>query len=224
MRAASARAPLRPDALPAWTLAARRVLSLGRGKLAERVGREADGQRHRLTVLIAQAGPAPAAPAARNPKRARLVQARRRARELALRTLYESDVARHPPLEVLERRAGASGLEPEAAGYARELVAGVLQHRADLDAIIRERASAWPVAQMAAVDRNILRLGLFESLHRRDTVPVSVAINEGVVLAKLYGGDNSGRFVNGVLGRAVGSTPAESTDLPATQDQHSAEG
>ena len=222
--AASAPAPLRPDALPPWTLAARHVLSLQRGKLAERVGRDDRSRRHRRTVLIAHDGPPAPVPTARKPKHGRTVQGRRRARELALGALYESDVARHAPLDVLGRRLGDRSLESATSDYARDLVAGILEHRAELDAIIQERASAWPVAQMAPIDRNILRLGLFESLHRRDTVPVGVAINEAVELAKLYGGDNSGRFVNGVLGRAVGAAPAESTDLPASQDQHSAEG
>jgi transcription antitermination protein NusB len=135
---------------------------------------------------------------------------RRQARILALETLYETELAHHRPAEVLRRRS--TDLEPEAqvAEYARELLTGILKHRQELDDIIQARASAWPVTQMAAVDRNVLRLGLYESLHKRDTVPLKVAISEAGELAKLYGSDNSARFVNGVLGREVGSGPDDS--------------
>jgi N utilization substance protein B len=129
--------------------------------------------------------------------------ARRQARVLAFQTLYEADLARHPPGEVLQRLASEQGASEEALRYARELVAGVFQHRRELDELIQERAPAWPLAQMSAVDRNILRLGLFEVLHQRDKVPVGAAINEAVELAKAYGSDSSPRFVNGVLGRVV---------------------
>jgi N utilization substance protein B len=132
---------------------------------------------------------------------------------LALETLYETDLAHHRPGEVLQRRSSDSQPEPEVTEYAQELLAGVLQHRRELDDIIQARASAWPVAQMAAVDRNILRLGLYESLYKRDTVPVKVAISEAVELAKLYGSDSSARFVNGVIGRVVGPAPVE-TEKP----------
>jgi N utilization substance protein B len=124
------------------------------------------------------------------------------------------DVASHDPGAVLRRRTDALIGEDPAIEYARELLDGVLHHRVELDAIIQARASAWPVAQMAAVDRNILRIALFEALHRADVVPVSVAINEAVELAKRYGSDSSPRFVNGVLGRAVGSTSVDDQESP----------
>jgi transcription antitermination protein NusB len=130
---------------------------------------------------------------------------RRAARVLALETLFETDLAHHGPAEVLARRCAEVPRDPLAAGYARELLDGVLQHRRKLDDIIQQRATAYPVAQLATIDRNILRLGLYEVLYRNATVPVSVAINEAVELAKLYGGDSAARFVNGVLGRVVGS-------------------
>jgi transcription antitermination protein NusB len=152
-------------------------------------------------------------PEQRPSRRARGVPPRRLARVLALETLYETDLAHHRPGEVLQRRSSDSQPEPEVAEYAQELLAGVLQHRWELDDIIQARASAWPVAQMATVDRNILRLGLYESLYKRDTVPVKVAISEAVELAKLYGSDSSARFVNGVIGRVVGPAPVE-TEKP----------
>jgi N utilization substance protein B len=156
-------------------------------------------------------------------RRARGAPPRRRARVLAFETLYETDLAHHRPGEVLHRRAVDLQPQPEVAEYAQELLAGVLEHRHELDDIIQARASAWPVAQMAAVDRNILRLGLYECLYKRDTVPVKVAISEAVELAKLYGSDSSARFVNGVLGRVVGPTPGDTEDPTASQDQNNQE-
>jgi N utilization substance protein B len=141
--------------------------------------------------------------------RSRVAQGRRQARILALETLYETDLAHHHPSEVLQRRSAVLQPDAEVADYARELLAGILRHRRELDDIIQARASAWPVAQMSPVDRNVLRLGLYESLYKRDTVPLKAAINEAVELAKVYGGDNTARLVNGVLGREVGSIPVE---------------
>ena len=135
---------------------------------------------------------------------------RRRARVLAFQTLYEVDVARHPPGEVLRRFAGEQPASEEFAAYAREIVGGVLQHRAELDHVIHERAPAWPLAQMSAVDRNILRIGLFECMHRRDTVAPKTAINDSIELAKMFGSESSPRFVNGVLAGVVESLAAES--------------
>lgn len=151
-------------------------------------------------------------------RRGRQSQLRREARVLALETLYETDVAHHPAGDVLRRRLETLQPDPEALDYARELLTGVLQHRRELDAIIQERATAWPLAQMAAMDRTILRLGLFESLHQREKVPVRVAIDEAIELAKLYGGDQSPRFVNGVLGSAVGREPDESDETSAPRE------
>jgi N utilization substance protein B len=155
---------------------------------------------------------APAAPG-RGPRN------RRPARILALETLYETDVAHHPPGEVLQRRAAAQTTRPEMLAYARELLDGVLRHRQELDDIIQRRASQWPMAQMAAIDRNILRLALYECLYRSDTVPVKVAINEAVELAKLYGSESSARFINGVVGRVVGQ-PDDDQDSPTSRDQN----
>jgi transcription antitermination protein NusB len=125
---------------------------------------------------------------------------RREARVLAFKVLYEVDVAHHPPAAVLERLLAEERVDDRATEYARELVDGVLRERADLDRVIQERAPTWPLRQMAAVDRTILRLGLYETLHKRGIVPVKVAINEAIELAKMFGGESSPRFVNGVLG------------------------
>jgi N utilization substance protein B len=102
--------------------------------------------------------------------------------------------------------------------YARRLVDGVLRHRQALDAIIQSRASAFPLGQLATIDRTILRLGLYECLHERATVPLKVAINEAVELAKRYGSDSSPKFVNGVIGRALDALPDAPEDLEANRD------
>ena len=138
--------------------------------------------------------------------------ARRRARETAFKALYEGDVARHDPVQVLERLAEEEALPLEVTSYARELVGGVMGKQGELDARLKRLAPAYPVAQLPPVDRNILRLALWEVLHHSD-VPLKVAINEAVELAKTFGSDTSSRFVNGVLGsvadEVLGKEPQE---------------
>lgn len=129
--------------------------------------------------------------------------ARRRSRIAAFQTLFEADISGRPPLDVFERREGADLLAPEARAFTRHLLEGVAEHRAAIDAIIQERAPAFPLADMSAVDRNVLRLAIFEVLFDNRGAPLRVAINEAVELAKGYGSESSGRFVNGVLGAVV---------------------
>jgi N utilization substance protein B len=124
---------------------------------------------------------------------------RRRARTLALQALYEADTAGHAAEEVLARLVAQSTVKESVADFARELVTGVVEHRERIDEVIGKAAPAWPVAQLAPVDRNVLRLAILEILINNRT-PVRAAINEAVELAKSFGSDNSGRFVNGVLG------------------------
>jgi len=124
--------------------------------------------------------------------------ARRRARALALQALYEIDASGHKPNDVLTNLLGESRLSEDNAGFFRRLVNGVMLQKTKLDESIRKFAPAWPVEQMPIIDRNILRLAIFELLFDNST-PVKVAINEAIELAKSFGGDNSARFVNGVL-------------------------
>jgi len=124
---------------------------------------------------------------------------RRRARELALQTLYEVDSVGHKLEETLTRLLAEVRLSEENAAFTRELVNGVIQNREKIDHNIQTFAPAWPVEQIPVVDRNILRLAIFEVL-LDNRVPVKVAINEAVELAKTFGSDNSPKFVNGVLG------------------------
>ena len=163
---------------------------------------------------------------------------RRLGRALAFQALYEMDMGHHPPAQVLDRLSVAideAGVSPypnevlrDATSYAQHLVRGVLDNRPAIDGVIQQRAPLWPLAQMSAVDRNVLRIGLYESLYGNATVPLRTAINEAVELGKLFGSETSAKFVNGVLGRAVeasGTTESpphapgvdDTTIHPATQ-------
>lgn len=130
------------------------------------------------------------------------VQARRQARISALQALYEIDSTHHRAGDVVTHRLEDTPLPPEGETFLRDLVSGIVRHRDQLDSLIQKYAPAWPVAQIAVVDRNILRIALYE-LSGASGTPPKVAINEAVDLAKLFGSDNSSRFVNGVLGTAV---------------------
>ena len=125
--------------------------------------------------------------------------ARRRARVIALKALYEVDSVGHDRDETLTRLLADERLSEENAAFARELVSGVIQNKEKIDLNIQNFAPAWPIEQIPVVDRNILRLAIFEIL-LDNKVPVKVAINEAVELAKTFGSDNSSKFVNGVLG------------------------
>jgi len=125
--------------------------------------------------------------------------ARRKARTLTLQALYEIDSVGHKVEEVVSRLLGKKGLSAENVTFARELINGVIQNKEKIDRHIEEFAPAWPIEQIPAVDRNILRLAIFEIL-LDNKVPVKVAINEAVELAKTFGSDSSPKFVNGVLG------------------------
>ncbi|HEY4688664.1 MAG TPA: transcription antitermination factor NusB [Anaerolineae bacterium] len=130
---------------------------------------------------------------------------RRRARSVALQVLYEVDCTTHPPGTVLTQRLAEAQLKPDAEAFARTLVSGVLKHRQELDAAIRQHAPEWPIEQLAVVDRNVLRIAIYE-FRIAEMTPTRVAINEAIELAKEYGSDSASRFVNGVLG-AVASRP-----------------
>lgn len=124
--------------------------------------------------------------------------ARRKARALALQVLYEIDSAGRNPEEVITRLLADKQLSEESSVFIRELVEGVIRNRDELDGNIKQFAPAWPIEQILLIDRNILRLAIFELLFD-NKAPVKVAINEAVELAKSFGSDNSARFVNGVL-------------------------
>jgi N utilization substance protein B len=125
---------------------------------------------------------------------------RRRARIVAFQVLFEADASSRPVEPVLERRLLEAALTEDSDEFVRHLVDGVQQHLAEIDATIARYAGAFPLEDMAPVDRNVLRLAVFEVLFDNRGAPLRAAINEAVELAKGYGSESSGRFVNGVLG------------------------
>jgi N utilization substance protein B len=129
------------------------------------------------------------------------------ARSLALQTLYEVDMTGHPAGEVLQRRLDESDLSEHLKEFARTIVVGVLANLPTLDALITQYAPEWPLGELAAIDRNLLRMAIWEMQHN-DQVTPPIVINEIVELAKQFGGDGSPRFVNGVLGSLVQDNPA----------------
>ena len=127
------------------------------------------------------------------------MKTRRRARRLTLETLFEYDLANHDPIKVFQRRLDEQPLESTGVSFATKLIKGVQEYQDRMDQLITRFAPEWPLEQMAVIDRNILRMAIFEFLIDQET-PVKVAINEAVELAKIYGSDSAPRFVNGVLG------------------------
>lgn len=127
------------------------------------------------------------------------MKARRKARTIALQALYEVDCTNHGAGLVVEQRLAEQPLPDDLATFARRVVSGVLEQAAALDDVIQRFAPEWPLDQMAVIDRNILRIAIWEFAAGQQT-PIKVAINEAVELAKLYGSDSAPRFINGVLG------------------------
>jgi transcription antitermination protein NusB len=133
------------------------------------------------------------------------MKSRTRARSLALQVLYEVDMTGHLPGAVLQERLeetvsdGQPVLSPELVEFARQIISGVIPIAEELDGVIASYAPEWPFDQIAAIDRNILRIATWEFAVSTQT-PLKVAINEAVELAKLYGSDTAPRFINGVLG------------------------
>jgi N utilization substance protein B len=125
------------------------------------------------------------------------------ARRLALQTLFEIDFNRADPRETLTRGAFRAGLTEDAATFAWDIVDGVLGHRKELDAEIATLAPEFPIDQMPKIDRNVLRIALYE-LRISGDAPAAAIIDEAVELAKLFGSEASPKFVNGVLATAVG--------------------
>ncbi len=132
-----------------------------------------------------------------------IIQQRRQARRLAVQALFEVDSVGHKPGDVVDERLAHSYPGERGALYLRWLVSGVIRNIEALNGLIVKYAPEWPVDQLAIVDRNILRLALFEIGSKESDTPPKVVINEAVELAKTFGSDSSPRFVNGVLGSAL---------------------
>lgn len=130
------------------------------------------------------------------------VVARRRTRALVMQALYESDAVEHSAVDVLDERLSEMGLSWRDAEFARKFLDGIFANAEEIDKIMSEFAPGWPISQMAVVDRNILRMAIYEIMLSQDTPP-RVAVNEAVELAKAFGADSAPRFINGVLGSVM---------------------
>lgn len=125
-------------------------------------------------------------------------------RSIVMQSLYEWDFSGKKPenLEkIVEKNIKEFGPGLEDKGFVWQLINGVISKISDLDKIIEKAAPEWPIEQITIVDRNVLRIGLYELLYgNKEEVPPKVAINEAIELAKTFGGESSGKFINGVLG------------------------
>jgi N utilization substance protein B len=127
------------------------------------------------------------------------MKSRTKARSIALQVLYEIDMTGHEPGQALMERLADEPLDDVLSEFSRQIVFGVMPLIQKLDDFIAQHAPEWPLDQVAAIDRNILRIALWEFAVSGCT-PIKVAINEAIELAKYYGSDSTPRFVNGVLG------------------------
>jgi N utilization substance protein B len=137
---------------------------------------------------------------------------RRRAREAALKILYEMDLSGAGAAECIRAYWDCFDLEAEGDEYAEVLVHGIEAQRDEVDGAIREASTRWRLERMASVDRNVLRIGVYE-LQSCPDVPARVVIDEAIELAKRYGGEESPAFVNGILDRIARSARANSGEI-----------
>lgn len=144
------------------------------------------------------------------------------ARRIALQVLYEVDSVGHKVGEVLSIHLSARQVSRKTRQYTRRLVMGTIDHRTQADKVIRQYATEWPIEQMAIVDRNILRIAIFE-LAAEVQIPIGVVIDEAVTLASLYGADGSTSFINGVLGALVSDDERLQQLRLESGDSHSSE-
>lgn len=143
------------------------------------------------------------------------------ARRVALQVLYEVDATDHPLGDVLNHHVNLNDNRYRVKGYITRLVKGVLKHLTALDEVLQKYAPDWPIEQVSVVDRNILRIALYE-LAVDTRTPIGVAIDEAIELAKLFGAENTSRFINGVLGAIADNleeirvifTPSEQSEPP----------
>lgn len=143
-------------------------------------------------------------------------------RIVALQTLYEHEFRSQSEDsslqldEILARNIDRYKEAIDDKEFVSSLVAGVLEHREELDEKLQPMAPGWPLEQIARIDRNVLRIGLYELLYKAESVPPKVVINEAVELAKAFGSDNSSKFINGVLGTAYRTLVEDKPDASTT--------
>lgn len=142
------------------------------------------------------------------------------ARTIALQSLYEWDFHKQDDdvEAVLKHNMYEFAPEFDDKGFAKSIVEGVLQHKPDIDALIVKYAPEWPLDQITTVDRNVLRIGIYE-LKYNDDIPPKVAINEAIELAKTFGGESSGKFINGVLGSIFKDIDPETAAQTAKKEE-----
>ncbi len=128
-----------------------------------------------------------------------MIDYRHQARSLALQVLYEIDSTNHPVGIVLNERLESGSYLEETRQLTSRLVQGIWEHKVTLDVLIHRYAPEWPLEQIAVIDRNILRIAIYE-LALEESVPLKVAINEAIELGKTFGTESTPRFINGVLG------------------------
>lgn len=153
------------------------------------------------------------------------IKSRRKAREVALRALYELEVGKMPIHQVLRDSVDIAELPPDLAEFAREVVMGVREHQASIDDKLASLVLDYSFDRVAAVDRNVLRVAAYELMFE-ETIPPAVTISEAVEIAKKYSTAESGKFVNGVLGRLLLDTPKADwapRDEPALEERFEAD-
>ena len=145
------------------------------------------------------------------------MKTRTKARSIALQVLYEVDISGHQPGQVLVARFENLVMDETLKQFISQIVSGVVKYKQNLDEFIADFAPDWPIDQVAVIDRNLLRITLWELAVYRKT-PVKVVVNEAVELAKLFGSDGSSRFINGVLGGFIENLQEIKFDMEIAQD------
>ncbi len=148
---------------------------------------------------------------------------RHAARTIAVQTLYQWDFngKQEDVYQILDANRQEFAPEFDDEGFIKHIIEGVQAHQAELDALITKFAPEWPLEQITVIDRNVLRIGVFE-LRFDDSIPAKVAINEAIELAKTFGGESSGKFVNGVLGAVYKDMGVKAVDLKKQEEMAAA--
>ncbi|WP_066637572.1 transcription antitermination factor NusB [Desulfolucanica intricata] len=129
---------------------------------------------------------------------------RRLSRETAMQILFQVEVGKIEPNEAFQRTVTKSGFSNSMKDFTHHLVFGTLKNKEDIDKIISELSKGWRIDRIANIDKTIMRMALYEILFEED-IPLNVSVNEAIELAKVFGGEESGKFVNGILGKVVES-------------------
>lgn len=124
--------------------------------------------------------------------------ARRKARELALQMLFQHDLASNPPDQIIDTFEELQKSKPNTREFATKIFRGTVEHISEIDEMIQNQAENWRLSRMAAVDRNIIRMSVYEFMHESDT-PKLVIIDEAIEIAKKFGTQKSSQFINGIL-------------------------